>query len=89
MKVKNKILATVIPLMILFTILMNIAFGMFFEKFILQQEDNQINIATNSLSSYINERLIKGQGNANDWGQLGTIRIISLKRKMLNTFKII
>ena len=68
MKVKNKILATVIPLMILFTILMNIAFGMFFEKFILQQEDNQINIATNSLSSYINERLIKGQGNANDWG---------------------
>lgn len=68
MKVNNKILLTVIPLMVLFTILVNIAFGLFFQKFIKQQEENQINMATNSLSAYINGIIIKGQRIANDWG---------------------
>ena len=54
--------------MVLFAIFMNIAFGLFFQKFILLQEENQIKTAVDSFSTYISERLIKGQGSANDWG---------------------
>jgi len=68
MKVKNKILLTVIPLMIMFAISMNLAFGNFFQKFVLLQEESQIEIAGKSLSNYIDEHLIKGQGIVNDWG---------------------
>jgi diguanylate cyclase (GGDEF)-like protein len=52
----------------MFTILINITFGTFFKNFILQQENHQIDLATNSLSNYLNEQLAKGLGNVNDWG---------------------
>jgi sensor domain CHASE-containing protein len=68
MKVKNRILITVIPVMVLFVILLNISFGMFFQNFIERQEENQISIAADSLSTYISDRLMKSQGNVNDWG---------------------
>jgi len=68
LKVKTKILLTVIPLMVLLTIFMNVSFGIFFERFILLQEENQINTAVDGISTYLQERLIKNQGTANDWG---------------------
>ncbi len=68
MNVKSRILLTVIPLMVLFALLVNIAFGIFFQNFIKQQEEHQISTATNGLSTYIGDRLSKGQGIANDWG---------------------
>lgn len=68
MKVKNKILLTVIPVIILFAMLMNIVFGIFFQNFVILQEENQIKTATDSLSTYISERLVNGQGNVKDWG---------------------
>ena len=68
LKVKNKILLTVIPLMVFFAIFMNIAFGLFFEKFILLQEKNQIQTAVEGISTYLQEQLTKNLGTANDWG---------------------
>jgi diguanylate cyclase (GGDEF)-like protein len=41
---------------------------MFFQNFIERQEENQISIAADSLSTYISDRLMKSQGNVNDWG---------------------
>jgi diguanylate cyclase (GGDEF)-like protein len=54
--------------MVLFAILVNIAFGVFFQHFIKQQEDYQIDIAKDSLASYISDKIVKGQGNVNDRG---------------------
>ena len=68
LKVKNKILLTVIPFMVFFAIFMNIAFGLFFEKFILLQEKNQIQTAVEGISTYLQEQLTKNLGTANDWG---------------------
>ena len=68
LKVKNKILLTVIPFMVFFAIFMNIAFGLYFEKFILLQEENQIKTAVEGISTYLQEQFTKNLGTANDWG---------------------
>jgi sensor domain CHASE-containing protein len=68
MKVKTRILLAVIPSMVLFAVLVNLAFGVFFQNFITQQEENQIAIAIDSLTTYYNDKIAKGQGSANDWG---------------------
>jgi diguanylate cyclase (GGDEF)-like protein len=47
---------------------MNFAFVTYFQKFILLQEENHVNTAVNSFSTYIYERFSNGQGSANDWG---------------------
>jgi len=54
--------------MILLAILLNFAFVTYFQRFILLQEENQVNTAANSFSTYIHGRISKGQGSANDWG---------------------
>ena len=68
MRLKNRILLTVIPLMVLFAVFVNVAFGLFFQKYITQQEDSQINTAINNLTTYLNGEITQGRGSVNDWG---------------------
>jgi PAS domain S-box-containing protein len=46
----------------------NLAFGVFFQSFVLALEDSQINMAKENISSYIREKNVKYIANANDWG---------------------
>lgn len=67
MKAKTKISLTVILTIIIGIVFLNTTFSLFFQNFILQSEKNQINSSVNSISSYLNERLVKLTGNVNDW----------------------
>lgn len=67
MKAKTKISLTVILTIIIAIVSLNITFGLFFQNFILQSEKNQISSSVNSISSYLDERLVKLTGNVNDW----------------------
>ena len=68
MKVKDKILFYVIPLIIVFALFMNLAFSFFFGRFIMLQEGVQTRTAVAGVSTYIQERFAKSQGTARDWG---------------------
>ncbi|NCB74529.1 MAG: diguanylate cyclase [Clostridia bacterium] len=68
MKIKNKIAVTVIPVLILAIIIINIAFGVFFQNYILENEKDRIQSSEFNISSYINEKINKYVGTVNDWG---------------------
>lgn len=67
MSIKSKILLVVIPLILLSVILSNAAFWLFSRDFIQQQEDTQVDIATESVSNYISEKIDNYLGSVNDW----------------------
>ena len=68
MKIKNKIAVTIIPVLILSIIFINIAFGVFFQNYVLENEKNQIHSSEFNISSYIYEKINKYAGAVNDWG---------------------
>ena len=67
MGIKNKILLAMIPLILLSVILSNIAFWLFSKDYIQQQEDVQVNTASESVSNYITEKIENYLGRVNDW----------------------
>lgn len=67
MSIKSKILFAVIPLILLSVILSNVAFWLFTRDYIQQQEDTQVHVATESVSSYIYEKIDNYLGTVNDW----------------------
>lgn len=67
MSIRNKILLAVIPLILLSVILSNVAFWLFSRDYIQQQEDTQVNVATESVSNYIHEKIDNYLGTVNDW----------------------
>lgn len=67
MSIKSKILLVVIPLILLSVILSNAAFWLFSRDFIQQQEDTQVDVATESVSNYISEKIDNYLGSVNDW----------------------
>lgn len=68
MKVKNKIFLAVIPMMIIFAIASNAAFGLFFKNFVLNQEQQQVEVVSSALTAYLIEHKHSGLGRVNDWG---------------------
>ena len=68
MKLRTKIAITIIPIMLILVIGTNLAFGVFFQSFVLALEDSQINMAKENISSYIQEKKAKYIAHANDWG---------------------
>ena len=68
MKLRTRIALTIIPIMLLTVILINIAFGLFFQNFVLALEDAQVATVKENISSYIREKMVKYTANANDWG---------------------
>ncbi len=68
MKLRTRIALTIIPIMLLTVILINIAFGLFFQSFVLALEDAQVSTVKENISSYIREKMIKYTAIANDWG---------------------
>lgn len=67
MSVRTKITIIIIPIMLLAIILTNLAFGIFFQGFILTQETAQVKLIQTSLSSYITEKSNKYLATVNDW----------------------
>jgi sensor domain CHASE-containing protein len=67
LKIKNKIAITVIPIMIISIVLINIIFGIFFQNYVLAEEENQIKVIESSLYNFINEKSNKYLGTVNDW----------------------
>jgi len=67
MSIKSKVLLAVIPLILLSVILSNVAFWLFSRSYIQQQEDTQVNVATESVSNYIHEKISNYLGSVNDW----------------------
>ncbi len=68
MSLRNKIAITIIPILLIAIICINLAFGLFFQKFILTLEDSQVSLTKENISSYAQEKKSKYIGTANDWG---------------------
>jgi diguanylate cyclase (GGDEF)-like protein/PAS domain S-box-containing protein len=67
MKMKTKIVFTVVPAMIIGIISINIAFGLFFQKFILQSESDKIHASADHIVSYLDVKTANYAGTVNDW----------------------
>lgn len=67
MSIKSRILHAIIPLMFLSVIISNAAFWFFTKSYIGQQEDLQVNVAAESVSNYINDKMEHNVGTVNDW----------------------
>jgi len=67
MSIRSRILHAIIPLIFLSVILSNAAFWFFTKSYIGQQEDLQVHVASESVSSYIDERFKHNTGTVNDW----------------------
>lgn len=65
---KNKIAFTVIPVLIFAIIIINLAFGIFFQSFIQRSEQNQMDSSATNISSYLNGKTYAYLGTVNDWG---------------------
>lgn len=67
MTLKNKIAATIIPVIAIGVILINLAFGFFFHGYVLAQEEMQVQQSETNIASFFNERMTKYTGIVNDW----------------------
>lgn len=67
MKVKTKILLSILPLFFIGIIVTNIAFGMFFQNFIQSTEQDRIHSSASFITVYLSERLDEIQNTVNDW----------------------
>lgn len=67
MKTKTKIILTVLPVIIIGIFTINIAFGLFFQRFILQSEIDKIHVSADYISTYLNEITNNYAGTVNDW----------------------
>lgn len=68
MKIKQSVAIFVIPTLILFIIVINVVFGVFFHNHVLEHEKLQIHYAAANISSYVSERSDKYIGSVSDWG---------------------
>jgi len=67
MSIRSRILHAIIPLIFLSVIFSNAAFWFFTKSYIGQQEDMQVHVASESVSSYIEDRVSRDAGVVNDW----------------------
>jgi diguanylate cyclase (GGDEF)-like protein/PAS domain S-box-containing protein len=67
MSVKNRIMIAIVPLIVLSVILSNLAFWFFTRSYIDRQENTQVQIASESVSTFIAERESDFLGTVNDW----------------------
>ncbi len=68
MKIRYKIALTLLPLVLLSVLLINMIFGLFFQKTIDNNEARQIKHAQVNIDSYINDLSKNYIGTAYDWG---------------------
>lgn len=67
MKIRNKMMLIILPIMAACIILLNVMFGLFYQYSILSEEDRQIKIIEQNLSSYVSENQKSYTGRVNDW----------------------
>lgn len=68
MRVRNKVIIIIVPVMLIAILLVNYIYGSFFAGYLETQEKNQIVTMENNIQSYLNEKLNGYLGQANDWG---------------------
>lgn len=67
MKLRSKILAVVVPIMLVSIFIMNFVFWLFFNSYLEEQENAQIASTGNGINTFLGDMLDDQQGNANDW----------------------
>lgn len=67
MSIRSRILHAIIPLIFLSVLFSNAAFWFFTKSYIGQQEDLQVHVASESISSYVEDRVTHNTGTVNDW----------------------
>jgi len=67
MKIRNKMMFIIIPIVISCITLLNITYGLFFQNFILSEESRQVKLTESNLASYVLENKKKYLGSVNDW----------------------
>jgi len=67
LKLRNKVLLAIVPLMLITIILINLVFGLFFQNFILEHEKSQVNSINETVSLYVSEKKDKYISTVNDW----------------------
>jgi len=67
MKVRSKLALIILPIIIVSIVLINMAFGIFFENHVVTQEANQINILKSNFDSFFEAKKQKYLGNVKDW----------------------
>ncbi|HYE69504.1 MAG TPA: CHASE4 domain-containing protein, partial [Anaerovoracaceae bacterium] len=67
MKIRNKMMFILVPIVILCITLLNITYGLFFQSFILSEESRQVELIESNLSSYVLENKKEYIGRINDW----------------------
>jgi diguanylate cyclase (GGDEF)-like protein/PAS domain S-box-containing protein len=68
LKIRNKIAITLLPIVMASVIVANIIFGLFFQRSIRNQEQNQISSARVNIASFINEQSKYYNGVVYHWG---------------------
>jgi len=67
MKIRNKMMLIIIPIVIFCITLLNITYGLFFQNFILSEESRQVKLTEGNLASYVLENKKEYIGKVNDW----------------------
>lgn len=67
MKIRNKMMLIILPIIAVSIILMNVTFSMFYQYTILSEEDRQIKLTEQNLSSYFSDNQSRYIGRVNDW----------------------
>jgi diguanylate cyclase (GGDEF)-like protein/PAS domain S-box-containing protein len=67
MKIKWKISLIVSATVLLAALLINLAYVLFFHDYVEQQENNNVNLISDSIASNLGERILKYRGTVNDW----------------------
>ncbi|MGB4439079.1 MAG: HD domain-containing phosphohydrolase [Sedimentibacter sp.] len=67
MKLRNKVILAIIPLILITIILINLSFGLFLQNFILEHEKSQVNSINETVSLYVSEKKDKYISTVNDW----------------------
>ena len=68
MKISNKILITILPIILFTVMIVNQFFGTFFNDYLIGQEISQIEGNYNKISQYITQSEEKHLSTAKDWG---------------------
>ena len=67
MSIRKKIIVILIPTILILIALVNYIFSIFFDNYLLEQEDAQAAAACDNLKSYMRGKALDYQGTANDW----------------------
>lgn len=68
MKVKKKVISTMVPILLLLIISINLTFSVFFVNYLKKQENTAVGNIKESISTYVTDKQRKYNGTVSEWG---------------------